>query len=80
LIGVANVESTTSASPSVLQSVATGSSSITRRSGLVGVSTKTARVFFLSPRFHLRESTGVTNDTSIPNRPNSCWNSLCVVP
>jgi len=77
---VAKVESTTRASPSVLHSVAIGSTSSTRIRGLVGVSTKIARVFFLSPRFQVRCSSGLTNDTSMPKRPNSCANNRCTPP
>jgi len=78
--GVAKVESTSRASPSVLHNAAIGSRSITRSNGLVGVSTKIARVFFLRARFQVRDSSGPTNDTSMPNRPNSCANRRCTPP
>jgi hypothetical protein len=71
LTGVAKVASTSSANPSLRASVATGRRSITRTSGLVGVSTKIARVVL---RIDLRQSrtlSGRTYDTSIPSRANS---------
>ncbi len=46
----------------------------------MGVSTKMARVFFLSPRFQVRGSSGFTNDTSMPKRPNSCANNRYTPP
>ncbi len=80
LTGEAKVESTSRASPSALHSVPMESMSRTRITGLVGVSTNTARVFFLSARFQDRDSRGLTKETSIPRRPNSWVNSRYTPP
>ena len=74
LIGDANVESTRRASPSAFASVAIGSRSTTRISGLVGVSTNIARVFLRNASFQARERSGSTKVTSMPKRPNSSVN------
>ena len=79
-IGVAKVESTSSAIPSDSASTASHSTSSSRISGLVGVSTKMARVFFRSLLRHSRRRSGFTNDTSMPNRLNSSRNSRRVPP
>jgi hypothetical protein len=80
LTGDANVESTINASPSALHNVATGSRSITRISGFVGVSRNTARVVLRIARFHVRCCVGFTNETSMPSLPNSSRNSRCTPP
>src|SRR6266545_635707 len=78
--GEANVESTSSASPSSLQMPATGSRSMTRINGLVGVSRNTARVVLRIAFFQVRDCVGFTNETSMPSFPNSSRNSRCTPP
>jgi hypothetical protein len=65
--GEANVESTISASPSALHSVATGSRSITRSNGFVGVSRNTIFVFAL---IALRTLSTFAVSTYVNSSPN----------
>ena len=60
LIGLAKVASTSSARPNSRATCATGARSTTRMSGLVGVSTKMARVAFRTDFRHSRGWSGRT--------------------
>ena len=78
--GLANVESTTSATPASLVIDATGRRSSTRQLGLTGVAMKPARVCLRSAVFQARVSTGSTSETSIPRDANSSVRSVRVPP
>jgi hypothetical protein len=78
--GLANVESTTSATPVSLAMWLIGRRSTTRHVGFTGDSTKMTRV---SRRIRFRQprvSNGFTKVTSIPICPSSCWSRRCVPP
>ena len=80
LMGEANVESTSSGTPRSLVSRLSQSRSSSRMMGLVGVSTKMARVFLRQRERQSRRLSGLTNETSIPSRFRSSVNSRRVPP
>jgi hypothetical protein len=80
LIGLAKVASTSSASPNSFATCASGARSRMRITGLVGVSTKMARVVLRTDLRHRRGCPGSTKVTSIPSRTSSSPKSRRVPP